>query len=1306
MPTVTLDVNGTVMIGGNLKITGANLASNITDGNINLTPNGSGIVVVTTGLYVSANANVGNLNTNGNINSAANIVGANITANSNIYSPAINNGNSNVRIAANSNVSVSVAGTSNVFVVTNIGANISGNLDITGNISANNFSANALTANSMSNGNSNVRISANANVTVSANGAANVLSISEAGANISGTANITGNISTAGNVNLTASGARIRGDFSNGSAAGSRLLFQTSIADSLTGIGAIPSGTGQYAAWTAYGSSDPNNSSFSAMHVDMATTHVGLNSGHTGTGTTLPLVLQVDNANILLANSLGITVTGVANISGNANVGNLGTATAIISTGNITTINSGLMQNGNSNVSITANGNVTVTATSTATLVVTATGANITGTANVSGNANVGNLGTSTAIISTGNITTINSGLVQNGTSNVTLTTNGNISTFIDGNVTAQLVVTATGANIAGTANVVGNANVGNLGTATAIISTGNITTINSGLLQNGTSNVTLTTSGNVSTFIGGNVTAQLVVTGTGANIAGTANVVGNANVGNIGAADAILTSNIQIGGNSIKSSTGNVAITLADKDVTIEGNLDVKGTVTLIESTTITVNDKNVVLGNTASTGAALDGGGIDLGNNALVTFRYNNSTTSWQSNVALTPTANGTLTLGGTSNYWGNAYVSNLLASGTANIVGNANVGNLGTTTAIITTGNITTINSGLLQNGTSNVTLTTSGNISTFIAGNATAQLVVTSTGANIAGTANIVGNANVGNLGVTQVIATGNITGGNLLTSGSGGNISGANVVLANTFTSNVTNGTAPFVINSNTQVVNLNAAVAGSLINGNSNVSIPSANGNVIVSVGGTVNVQIWSTAGANITGTLGVSGNANVGNLGTATAIITTGNITTINSGLLQNSTSNVTIASAGNVSTFVAGNVTAQLVVTSTGANIAGTANVVGNANLGNVGTNILLATGNVTGANFLTTGNANIGNVYINDKTISTLLTNANLNINANGSGYITLNAAQNSANVVINGSTANLLYVDGVNNSIGVLTNTIPTNVTVKVNSTNSVIMPVGNSVQRPSTPIQAMFRFNTDTLNYEFYDGSQWKQASSTFTVVSADEFIGDGLTSVYTLSQSSTTNATLVSVDGNVQVPTTAYTVSSTTLTFNPGYVPGAGTKVDLRVITTSTTVTRISDGDTSVAVTDTGSDGTVTITADGSSRLIANTWINANAAIVSRLAGTSVGAAAVVIDTFDKTLFRSAKYVVQVSNSGRGDYETSEYIATHNGTTAYGTSYGIVYSNVELGNVSVAINSGNVELTYTGNYAGNTVKLFKEYIPV
>ena len=75
-----------------------------------------------------------------------------------------------------------------------------------------------------------------------------------------------------------------------------------------------------------------------------------------------------------------VTISGSLSVSGNANVGNLGSPTVV---------------NGNSNVTVTANGNITFTSTSNSTMVVTSTGANITGTANISGNANVGNLGTS-----------------------------------------------------------------------------------------------------------------------------------------------------------------------------------------------------------------------------------------------------------------------------------------------------------------------------------------------------------------------------------------------------------------------------------------------------------------------------------------------------------------------------------------------------------------------------------------------------------------------------------------------------------------------------------------------------------------------------------------------------------------------------------------------------------------------------------------------------------------------------------------------------------------------------------------------
>jgi len=104
---------------------------------------------------------------------------------------------------------------------------------------------------------------------------------------------------------------------------------------------------------------------------------------------------------------------------------------------------------------------------------------------------------------------------------------------------------------------------------------------------------------------------------------------------------------------------------------------------------------------------------------------------------------------------------YSQNINAD-TLTTTGNANVGNLGTTTAIITTGNITTINSGLLQNGNSNITITSNGNVSIQSAGS-NVELVVTSTGANITGTANITGNANVANIGATDGVFTGNISG---------------------------------------------------------------------------------------------------------------------------------------------------------------------------------------------------------------------------------------------------------------------------------------------------------------------------------------------------------------------------------------------------------------------------------------------------------------------------------------------------------------------------------------------------------------
>jgi len=98
-----------------------------------------------------------------------------------------------------------------------------------------------------------------------------------------------------------------------------------------------------------------------------------------------------------------------------------------------------------------------------------------------------------------------------------------------------------------------------------------------------------------------------------------------------------------------------------------------VQGNVTYIDSNVITTNEKSITLANNVNTGSAADGSGIDVGNNTLAFWRFNNATTSWQSNIGLTPSANATLNLGGTNNYW-----ATIFATGTS-VSGNVTAGNI---------------------------------------------------------------------------------------------------------------------------------------------------------------------------------------------------------------------------------------------------------------------------------------------------------------------------------------------------------------------------------------------------------------------------------------------------------------------------------------------------------------------------------------------------------------------------------------------------------------------------------------------------
>lgn len=103
---------------------------------------------------------------------------------------------------------------------------------------------------------------------------------------------------------------------------------------------------------------------------------------------------------------------------------------------------------------------------------------------------------------------------------------------------------------------------------------------------------------------------------------------------------------NITVTGNTISSTDGgNLFIDpnpVGDSgDLIIRGNLIVQGTTTTINSTTLTVNDLNIVLADSAVNAAAADGAGITVGGALFTgtkpTFLYDAATNRWDFNVPL---------------------------------------------------------------------------------------------------------------------------------------------------------------------------------------------------------------------------------------------------------------------------------------------------------------------------------------------------------------------------------------------------------------------------------------------------------------------------------------------------------------------------------------------------------------------------------------------------------------------------------------------------------------------------------------------
>jgi hypothetical protein len=121
-------------------------------------------------------------------------------------------------------------------------------------------------------------------------------------------------------------------------------------------------------------------------------------------------------------------------------------------------------------------------------------------------------------------------------------------------------------------------------------------------------------------------------------------------------------------------------------------------------------------------------------------------------------------------------------------------------------------------------------------------------------------------------------------------------------------------------------------------------------------------------------------------------------------------------------------------------------------------------------------------MGNLTVSNTTISTDLANATITIQPTGTGLVT-------------------------------------------IDTTTGLILPVGNTDQRPSPASEGTVRFNSDNLRVEVYDGTEWDQIVSGVT---NETLNGDGSTTNFALGRSTTSAAVLIMLNGVVQLPGTAY----------------------------------------------------------------------------------------------------------------------------------------------------------------------------------